>query len=545
MKKIFTLIFCVLALLCGSCKKFLDQKPYSLIAPENFFKSANDAELAITGVYDVMNAPSIQGYGNQALWGRGMHYLTNLGVDDLTQDVRYTTAIPDLMPFYDYTYTADNPNLWYAYFSLYAGINRANFVIERVPTIDMNATRRAQIVGEAQYMRGMFYCYLAWLWGGVPVTTSTNPEITTPRLPVQRVLQQAEADFKAAYNVLPARSTIIGRVNKYTAAGFLAKLYLYEASCKQNNVSQSLNFALNSFDWVNASEAYTQALNWAKDVYDNSGYKLIRPFNYLFLAATEAAARDENMMIVQAGTGGSQEIILFSYLAGPRGNYRTNSGTYGWLRPHRETYLRYNANDGRISTMSGYLNTTTNFTTINGFKYYTPEPISTSTIGTLCVNKWREDDPNAKLARGIDTFSGETDFAILRFADIILMYAEAKFQTGDEAGARALLREIRLRACGDDVAKTTTVTTAYFKTDFMTELLDERGRELLAEGWRRFDLIRTGRIRTVLNGLSTGNMFPGHDINLIKANFQDYKIWYPIPSRDIATNTNLVQNPGY
>ncbi|MNK00664.1 SusD family protein [compost metagenome] len=544
MKRIFTIMIAGLVILGSSCKKLLEEKPYSVIGTGNFYKTANDAELAITGVYDVLNAPSIQGYGNQALWGRGIHYLLNLGVDDVTQDVRFTTGIPDLMPFYNHTYTADNPNLWYAYFSLYAGINRANFVIEKVPSINMNATRRAQIVGEAQYMRGMFYCYLAWMWGGVPLITGTEPDLTSPRASIQEILKQAEADFVAAYNVLPVRNPNVGRVNKYTAAGFLAKLYLYEASCKQNNVGQSLAFPLNSFDWVNTQEAYQNALKYTKDVYDNSGYKLIRPFRNLFLAATEAAGREENMMLVQCGPGGTQEVNVFTYLAGPRGDYRLTAGTYGWLRPHRETYQRYNANDGRISTMSGYLSSTTNFTIINNYKYYNPDPILAN-LSNLCVNKWREDDANARVARGVNIYSGETDFAILRFGDILLMYAEARFQTGDEAGARSLLREVRLRACADDETKTNTITTVYYKADFMTELLDERGRELLAEGWRRIDLIRTGRIKTVLNALSNGNMFPGHDIAQIKANFQDYKIWYPIPSRDIATNKKLIQNPDY
>lgn len=544
MKRILTIFIAVIAVICGSCKKLLEEKPYSSLSTVSFYKSASDAELALTGVYDVLNAPSIQGMGNQALWGRGIHYMTNLGVDDITEDPRFVAAVPELLPFYNYSYTADNVQVWYSYFSLYAGINRANFIIEKVPEIAMNETRRAQIVGEARYMRGMFYTYLAMLWGGVPLITSTTPDVTSPRATIQLVLQQAEADLKAGYEALPARNTLVARANKYTAAGFLIKLYLYEASCKQNNVGQSLGFALNSFDWVNVNNAYALALQYAKDVYDNSGYKLIRPYNQLFLAATEAAARDENMMIVQAGGGGNQEYVLYTYLAGPVGNYRTNGGTYGYLRPTRELYQKFNSSDGRIGTFSGYLNTTTNFTTIGNFKYYTPDAIL-SNLANLSINKWREDDPLARTARGIALYGGETDFAILRFADVVLMYAEARFQTGDETGARALLREVRLRACGDDQTKTNTITTAYRKTDFMAELLDERLRELFDEGWRRIDLIRLGKIQSVVNSLNTTLMFNGQEISSVKTNFKDYKIWYPIPSRDVATNPALVQNAGY
>lgn len=531
-------------MLCGSCKKVLEETPYSVVSTENFYKTSTDAELAITGVYDVLNAPSIQGLGNQALWGRGMHHLTSLGVDDLTQHVSFTSAVPELVPFYNHTYTAENQLIWYSYFSLYAGINRANFVIEKVPSIEMNTTRRDQIVGEARLLRGMFYSYLGWLWGGVPIVIKTEPDISSTRATLQQVLQQAKDDLKAAYEVLPARNPTPGRVNKYTAAGFLAKLYLHEASSKQNNVGQGLDFALNSFDYVDVNTSYAEALKWCKDIYDNSSYKLIRPYNYLFLSATEAAARDENMMIVQAGAGGNQEYILFSQLSGPRGNYRTNAGTNGWLRPVRESYTKLNRNDGRRAAFSGYLNTTTNFVIINNYKYYTPDTVLTN-LSNLCTNKWREDDPNARAARGVVVWGGEADFAILRFADVVLMYAEARFQTGDEPGARALLREVRLRACADDINRTNTITTAYARANFMDELMEERGRELSAEGWRRIDLIRTGRIASVISGLSTSAMFFGQETVSIKENFKPYKIWYPMPSRDIATNPNLIQNPGY
>lgn len=544
MKRIFIFIIAGIAVCCGSCKKMLEEKPYSIVSTVNFYQSANDAELALTGVYDVLNTPSIQGLGNQALWGRGMHYMTNLGVDDLTQDIRFTVGVPELVPFNNYTYTAENPLIWYSYFSLYAGINRANFIIEKVPTINMNPARRAQIVGEAQLLRGMFYAYLGWMWGGVPLITGTAPDVSSPRASLQAVLKQAETDLKAAYAALPPRNPNQGRVNKYTAAGFLAKVYLYEASAKQNNVGQGLNFELNSLDWVNANDAYTQALLYAKDIYDNSGYKMIRPFAHLFLAATETVGREENMMIVQAGAGGNQEYILSPQLSGPRGNYRTNAGTNGFLRPVRESYTKLNSNDGRITTFSGYLTTTTAFTTINNFIYYNVDPVLTN-LSNLCTNKWREDDPNARAARGVVVFGGEADFAILRFADVVLMYAEAQFQTGNETAARALLREVRLRACNDDVTKVNLITTAYLKANFMDELMEERARELAAEGWRRMDLIRTGRIASVVAGLSTSVMFTGQDPVSIKQNFKQYKIWYPIPSRDISTNKNLIQNPGY
>jgi hypothetical protein len=544
MKLSYLILLASIAVSFSGCKKFLEENPYSVLSTNNFYKTATDAELALTGLYDILNAQSIQGQANHPLWGKTMHYFTNSGVDEVTANTNTLASDPNALALWNHSYTAENPNIWNTYFAFYAGINRANFIIEKVPAISMNEDRRKQIVAEAYYLRGMFYFYLGWMWGGVPLETSTVPNTTSPRATLKQILEQSEADLKLAYQGLPSRNPLVGRVNKYCAAGYLVKLYLYQASCKENNVNQNLDFPLNSFDWVNPAACYQQALTISQDIYTNSGYTLLRPFNQLFLSATEAAARAENIMIVQAGSGGTQESFLYPSYAGPVGNYLTMGGTLNMVRPVKESYLRYNANDGRRSGYSGYISTTTNFTIVNGQKYYTPDAINAQ-LTNVCINKWREDEASARTARGISPFGGETDFALLRFADVILMFAEAKFKTNDEPGARALLSEIRLRACADDVVKANLITTAYRKTDFMAELMDERSRELVAEGWRRFDLIRFGKIKSVIASLDAAFFFNGGDVQSVKTNFQDYKIWFPIPSRDRATNPNLIPNPGY
>ena len=544
MKRLFVII--ILAAIAGiGCKKFLTETPHSSLPVKNFYQSAADAELALTGVYDVLNAPAIQGRGNQPLWGRSMQYLTSMGCDELMGSVTAISQDINFQSMCDYTYTAENTIFWYTYFALYAGINRSNLILEKIPAVDMDATRRTQIVAEATFMRGMFYAYLGWLWGGVPDADSSVVNPMAPRLSLEVIMKKAERDFIYAYNNLPKRNTLVGRVNKYTAAGFLTKLNLYLASSKENSVGSSLNFPLNSFDWVDKDAAYAQALQYAKDVYDNGGYSLIRPYRHLFLAATEEKARNEHMMIVQAGSGGLQEYFLYTYWAGPVGSSGVYSGTSGWVRPVREAYTRFSADDGRrAQSFSGYFNTTANFEIINNYKYFIPQDVLAN-LSNLCTNKWREEDPIARRSRGLESWGGETDWGILRFADIILMYAELKFKTGDEPGARLLLEEVRKRACDDNMSKVALITAAYKKANFMDELLDERSRELQAEGWRRHDLIRTGRLKAVVQALDVRPMFNKQDVPAVINNYRDYKIWYPIPSREISTNPNLIPNPGY
>lgn len=539
-------IFLVLLIFsfCG-CKKFLKEEPYSVLKTDNFYKSAADAELAITGVYEILNAQNIQGQGNQPMWGRSMQYLTSMGCDELIGDVTFVSSDVNFLNLTNYTYTAENTLLWYTYVALYAGINRVNYVIERVPAINMDPVRRGEIVAEARFFRGLYYCYLAWLWGGVPLADSSVVSATIPREPIAQIMKHAEADFIYAYKQLPARNRLEGRISKYTAAGFLAKLNLYIASCKENNVGRSLNFPLNSFDWVDKDAAYKQALQYCQDIYNNSGYTLIRPFNYLFLVATEAPARNEHMLLVQAGQGGFQEYVVYAFLAGVTGNYLTVGGTYGWVRPVREAYSRFDSSDGRRSmSFSGNMPSNASSYLVNGYRYFTPAPVVTD-LSNLCVNKWQLDDPKERSNRGIPAWAGDIDYGVLRYGDILLMYAEAKYKMGDEAGARDLLTELRKRACNDDMLKVNRITAAYYKADLMEELLAERSRELLGEGWRRFDLIRTGKLKSAVAGLDPSPMFPREDVRTVQENFADNKIWFPIPSREISTNSKLVQNPGY
>ncbi|TKC62037.1 RagB/SusD family nutrient uptake outer membrane protein [Pedobacter hiemivivus] len=525
------------------CKKFLEETPYSFVATDNFYKTATDAELALTGVYDVLNASTIQGEGGSSTWGRGMQFLTSMGCDELITDATKITSDNNFVTIANYTYTSENTILRSSWFFLYAGITRANFIIERVPAIAMNETRKKQILAEAHFLRGMYYAYLGWLFGGVPVVNSTNVNLNQERSTLKEVMSQVESDFKVAYQDLPNRNPKVGRVNKYTAAGFLVKLYVYLASCKENSVGEALNFPLNSFGWVDKDKFYAEALTICQDIYTQSGYSLIPSFNHLFLSATEETARNEQMMLVQAGAGGNNEYIYYFNLAGPTGNYLTVGGTAGWMRPMREAYTRFNVNDSRRNlSFSGNIAAAATSQVINGRKYFTPTTVSAS-LSNICLNKWREDDPVDRAARGIPANSGETDYGILRYADVLLMYAECKYKAGDEPGARALLKEVRTR--GNTPANLNTITTAYFKANFMDELIDERSRELLGEGWRRFDLIRFGKLKDVVAALNTSITFPTVNVTAVKDNFKDYKIWYPIPRRELDTNKELIPNPGY
>lgn len=554
MKTIKYTTLLLLALTFGGCSSFLEEEAYSFVSGDDLYTSASNAELALTGVYDILNSGSIQGTGNQPLWGRGMHYMLMLGDEIAPSGI--SDPHHQVMASCGYNEEADFVSM--AWYGLFVGIDRANHIVQKVPAIDMDAKRRGEIVAEAALLRGIYRLYQAWLWGEVPLPNQPNSSPTAPRESLDKVYSCIEADLKLAYEVLPDRNTKVnGRVNKWTAAGYLVKMYTYLASCKENAVGKELGTTINSFDWVNAEDCWGKSVTIAQDIYQNSKYELIKPYHYNFLADTKSYQKKECMMVVQTGVGGLSEYFLFAYWAGPQGNVGTNGGGYGWIRPTGELADKYVPEDSRMNwnlcaSLSG---NTADFTMINGAKYFNPATLYASGAN-LCHGKFRQSDPASRTSQGIPTWASNIDFPMLRFADIVLLYAEGLYKTGFESHARELVEEIRERACTDSEGKLNesalnALNSGYYKVDFMEELISERSRELCVEGWRRIDLIRWGRMTEAIDNLKTvssGNSryyYFAPQMETVKSNYKPYKIWMPVPKREREVNRNLSQNPGY
>lgn len=535
-----------------SCRDFLEEKPLAFISGTELYTSATNIELALTGVYDVLNAPNLQEQGNQSLWGRGMHYMMMLG-DELTPflDVVSTPYLRDVASCAYNSETQLATDVW---FSLYVGIYRANNIIKHAPNIDMDEGRRDQIVAEAHFFRGFYGLYLAWLFGGIPLPQDPNEE-AGPRLSIQETYSLIEQDLIKSYTTLSDRNIKGGRVNKWTAAGYLLKMYSYLASCKENNVGAELGFALNDFSWVNAPDSYQKALAIAQDAYTNSQYKLVSPYYSTFYADTKALQKEESLMLAQTGTGGFEEYFLFSYWTGPQGDITVDGGNYGWVRPLGELADRFDMADPRFThNFTGHSGGSSTTEMIGGVRYYVPFPVN-SIGNNLCFSKLRQSEPAARSQIGFPTWASNIDFPILRYADILLLYAEAAYKNGDEITGRNLLEEVRQRACIVDgqlnTALLNDLNQAYHRTDFMEELMDERSRELCGEGWRRIDLIRMGRMTSTIASISTSTnngiyYYYNNQMATIKSNYEPNKIWFSIPLRETVVNPSLLpNNPGY
>ncbi|WP_408032330.1 RagB/SusD family nutrient uptake outer membrane protein [Tenacibaculum xiamenense] len=520
---------------------FLDNEPLSFVSTDTFYKTPDQAEIALTGVYNILSANNINGFGNNATYSRNLMIMLNGATDEAL--LRSPNVNPNYAVWGDGTFTSQSDFVNQSWVFFYAGINRANVLIERIEDIDgFSGNRKNEIIAEAKLLRGFYHMILSMMHGGIPVYDSENLDDNLPRDTIENVYKLVISDYEFAYNNLGHRSEILGRVNKWTAAGLLAKAHTYLASAKNSGLQGFLD--INSFDWVNSNEHYTAALGYTQDVISNSGYQLTDNYDYLFRESTKEQQYEEFMFASEASSDASinvVNIVVNAFI--PQGNVNTRGGGSGWYRPASELYDKYDSGDFRRDhNVTGNMNSSTRFEFINGVKYFVPRPIPHPNVGFMSIGKYRMVDPALKI---LPNWASNINLPILRYADILLLHAESQFFTGDEAGARTTLSQVRARAVNDGV-DVSDLDTAYHRANFVDELIEERSRELCYESWRRFDLARFNRFTQTITGLSTTRgFFNRRTAPIIQSNWKEERVWFPIPLNQIDLNGNLIQNQGY
>lgn len=311
-----------------------------------------------------------------------------------------------------------------------------------------------------------------------------------------------------------------------------------------NNVNADLNFPLNNFDWVNSADFYQKAKAITDDIIANSGYKLTANYNYLFRETTKTFQDEECLFVLSPSSdpaNGDQWFTRDAFT--PNGNNNLYAGGTAKLVPTGEFYNYYNAADIRRDyVITGSYSATSGFEMIEGVKYFKPAAANPKTVN-FYVGKYRQRDPALK---PFTVQMSDANYPLLRFADILLLNAEAIINTGGtETAARAQLSKVRARATATGVS--TALDNTYKRTNIADEILEERSRELCYESQRRYDLIRNGKFISTLNGLTTDKSKGWWNpvVLTIIPNAKPYRIWMPVPSRELLLNKNLVQNPGY
>ncbi len=484
----------------SGCKKFLEQEVPGAFPEQDFYKTDMDAVQAVTGVYDMMQAHYNTNWGSLYMVKTLLSDECNAGGSDAGDQPGYQTLD-------DYNFDASNDKVQEAWRMCYFTIYRANKVINNV---EENNELRRRLIGEAKFLRAYNYFELATLWGDVPlVLGDIDPASysSTGRAPKAEVFAQIEQDLKDAIEVLPLKSAYSQadkfRVSKGAAQAMLGKLYLFQERWGE---------AATLFDQVIASNEYDLAptVGAAFSRQQEFGMESLFEISY-----TSDRGYDWGNFPWDA----APESNIHIQLMGPRGDYYTKApgdsliAGWGFILPTQKLWDAYvNAGDVNrrretIMSEQELINAGGNWSNPNAYDY---EGYFQRKYGSF---ETQTGGPIGELNYG-------TNWRHIRFADVLLMAAEAYYRS-DENKARTYLNRVRTRAGLPDVTDS--------GNDLFEAIVRERQLELAFEGMRFQDLLRWGRAPQELG--PRGFVAGKHEV-------------LPIPIYDVRTG-NLPQNNQY
>jgi hypothetical protein len=499
-KQIATVLF-MMGVVAG-CSNYLDVPVNGNLSEDDFYKTEADAQNGLTAAYDA--------YGNcyNAIWP-SMYLVREIINDDVNAGGSDQNDQAGFQQIDDFKHDSQNDQVQPAWNNLWSALYRANKVINKT-TPDSDVMKG--IIAQAKVLRGFIYMDLVSLWGGVPLITNDVPAADYTKLVraskaevfalVEQTLTEAIADLpvKSAYS-----SGDKFRVSKGTAQALLGKAYLYDGKNSE---------ALTQFETViNSGEfALENDLQAVMNKSNEFGKESIFEINYV--------SNGNDWGNYGWGTKTDDNIIV--QLMGPRGDFYAKapadsmSGGWGFNTPTDEIYQAYiDAGD-------------------NTRRLY---KIESETELKAAGGNWTNDaawDFEGYFRRWYGHFDDQTgapvgelnfatNFVLIRYADVLLMAAEAANKSGDDTKAKTYLNQVRSRP-STNLPDVTATGTALFDA-----IVLERRLELAFEGHRFVDLVRWGKAADELSDL--GFIAGKHEM-------------LPIPNADVIS-AKLPQNPNY
>ena len=389
MKKIYLMAIATLfAVGFTSCEDFLDSKNYTQANSSNYPASADDLNKELAALYGVMNQFSTGPL--ETPWFVGYIMSDDANGAGGTGDVE-SHAIGHLMANKEDMFD----NAWH---NTYVGIARANAIIYAVDAFDwtgQEATRN-QLLGEAYFMRGLFYLWGVQFWGDIPAYwASAAPEPCPQQSAEDVIMPHILADFTSAANLMTHGMTTRGdgHATKGAAEGYLARAYMfYEGFYKKAGELASASLADVNFDFeqegAGSSLSKAQVVSFLEDAINNGGYKLVDDFRLLWQYTNEYTIQDYKFVSdlkdagkVWAGNGNEEEMFQVQYM-----NSGSWSGTIGMGFVNQvELYCALRCDDDGAGTANGDLNT-----------YPYGQGWGQGTINANLWDEWPDTDPRKR-----------------------------------------------------------------------------------------------------------------------------------------------------
>jgi len=475
------------ALLASSCKKsFLDVDPQGQQPSAEFWKSADDATKAVNAVY--ANLRKWENVAFPAL------VIESVGSDEA--DKGSTPNDATFWNLYDtYTVTSTEGSLQSFWTGQYQNINLANQVLTNIPAIEMDENLKARYLAEAKFVRALSYFRLVRAYGDVPLRLTIPKdasEYNLPRTPKDQVYAQIEKDLTEAATVLPQNypATDLGRATKGAAMGLHAKVAMYQKK------------------WADVLSLTNQVMGL--------GYSLFPNFEKTF--RTENENNSESLFEIQAELLPGNQDASNSQFSQVQGVAGVPGGGWGFNVPSAALAASFEPNDPRRDATIIFKGETT------------PQG---DVIPTTTPNPMYNQKSYVPFSLRVSGFNegAQQNIRILRYADVLLMNAEAANELGDAGRASTSLNLVRARARGNNPVTVLPPVTTTDQTALRNAIYKERQSELAMESDRYFDVIRQGRGLEVFGPKGW------------KANKNE--VW-PVPQPEIDLSGGLLtQNPGY
>lgn len=473
----------LVAFLLASCGKgFVDLTPVSSITSSNFYKTEEDFRNAISGAYNALRTGGTYGVDS---------YIFGEIRSDNSMAVA-SGSVTDQDEFDRFYIRTTNPYINNRWSNSYTAIARCNAILGRIDPIAMNSALKDRIIGEAKFLRALFYFNLVRTFGDVPLVlkeiTNADEGYEYGRNPIAEVYAQIEKDLTEAADALPPSYTgaDIGRATEGAARAILGRVLLTQ-------------------------KKHALAAVQLKAVIDLNQYDLVPVYADFFKVSNKNNI--ETIFDVQYKSGGVGQGNPWPNSFAPQnsGNAVIMFGGGGNNVPMDDLIDEYEADDERKDATVA-----TSYVNANGV-----------TIPGNFVKKYHD-------VPAINNDNGN-NIPIIRYADVILMYAECLNEAGYVANGDAFmyLNDVRERAGLDDLTAADVPDQAAFRL----AMEHERRVEFAFENLRWYDLVRTDRAITVLNGKSA-------QINLVNP-VTPQNLVFPIPQSQIDINkTKITQNEG-
>ena len=478
------------------------------LATESQFKAylaSSYLGFATSGYYGANGSPSISGLdGGASQYIRGLFHHSELTTDEAVCGWNDQT----IKNFHWMNWTTDDTFIYAFYSRIFMQVGMANEFIREAKASDVNFAKKQQYIDEARVLRALAYYHAIDNFGNVPFADETavvgvNPDQIS-RGDLYDWLEEELKDL-VSNSALPDKAgTVYGHVNKSVAKFILAKLYLNAEVFK-------------------GTAAYDKCASVLADLMDD-GYSLhttsagvYNAYQELFLADNEKCTDEILFAVEQDGVNttsyGATNYLIFASTGGEMDpDLMGISSGWGGLRTTPEFYDKFSSGDAR-----NLFYTEKNQKSIDDIGEFT------NGYGFMKFRNRTSDGGYGKEKGFVDT-----DFPMMRYADVLLMAAECAVRGATGLDGLSALNQVRERA-----------GLGALKSYVLQDVLDERGRELYQECWRRNDLVRFGQFTTGDYVWQwKGNVKEGKGVD-------DYRNLFPIPDSDRLANSNLQQNPGY